>query len=331
MLAGPVAGTILFAMARGMPMARITEATGLRSEDLIELDTRLPEHHMPALWRLLGATFPGEALTLEMAASVPLSFFGVLAHASRYAHDLRTAIQMLVRYRMVMSTSLHIELVPGQVESELRFHHTQDEADDGYASEMGLAVNARFLRELLRVEDALLRVELAYEPMGPLSAYRAFFGTPVLPAAGRNALVLETSTLDRPLPERSPPMLQFVMAHLELVRERQIARDENADLARIRDAIGRNAQRGEYGIEALARRLATTPRTLQRRARALETSLRELIDQAREANARQLLGERRLSITEVAFVLGYSTESSFRRALKRWTGKSPLQIRLEAS
>ena len=77
----------------------------------------------------------------------------------------------------------------------------------------------------------------------------------------------------------------------------------------------------------MARRLGTTPRSLQRRVAAQGTGLRVLIDEVREANAKQLLGDSRLSIAEVAFFLGYSAETSFRRAFKRWTGQSPTQLR----
>ena len=56
-------------------------------------------------------------------------------------------------------------------------------------------------------------------------------------------------------------------------------------------------------------------------------SVRALIDQTREANARALLGDRSLSLDDVAFLLGYSNESALRRAFKRWTGETPSAFR----
>ncbi|MCB9751252.1 MAG: helix-turn-helix transcriptional regulator [Myxococcales bacterium] len=70
-------------------------------------------------------------------------------------------------------------------------------------------------------------------------------------------------------------------------------------------------------------------RSLQRRVHDEGTSLRALIDEARLAGARELLGDDRLSIDEVAFLLGYSELRSFTRAFKRWTGVTPARFRRE--
>lgn len=327
MLAGPVAGTVLFAIARGVPMERITERTGLTSADLVELDARLPERHMPTLWRLLAETFPGEAVALEMARSVPLSFFGLLLHSTRYAADLRAALQMLMRYSSVMSSRWQVSLVPAGPETRLEYYHPLDEEDGGHASELAVGLGVRYVCELLGVAGALCRVELGHSPFGPPKAYADFFGVPVRFETGGAALVYHTDALDRPLPAHDLPTLRFVEAHLELVRERELARGINSELIPVREAILHNAEAGEYGVEALARRLATTPRSLQRLVAAQGTNLRTLIDEVREANARELLGDSRLSVGEVGFLLGYSAETSFRRAFKRWTGRSPTQAR----
>ena len=47
------------------------------------------------------------------------------------------------------------------------------------------------------------------------------------------------------------------------------------------------------------------------------------MNKARVALARSYVAERRLSITEIAFVLGFADTSTFSRAFKRWTGMSP--------
>ena len=72
MLAGPLTSSILFAIARGVPPASITAATGLTLAHLADPTVRLPERHMPAIWRLMQAMFPNEPVSLEMAAAAPL-------------------------------------------------------------------------------------------------------------------------------------------------------------------------------------------------------------------------------------------------------------------
>ena len=66
---------------------------------------------------------------------------------------------------------------------------------------------------------------------------------------------------------------------------------------------------------------------LQRHVASHGTTLRTLLDETREEHGRQLLADPRLSVEEVAFVLGYADERSFRRAFKRMSGSTPAQFR----
>ncbi|HWO08502.1 MAG TPA: helix-turn-helix transcriptional regulator, partial [Polyangiaceae bacterium] len=77
----------------------------------------------------------------------------------------------------------------------------------------------------------------------------------------------------------------------------------------------------------IARRLGLGERTLQRRLRDEGTSFAALLDEARAELARSYLGDSKLAIFEVAYLLGYSEPSAFNRAFRRWTGKSPREYR----
>ena len=68
-------------------------------------------------------------------------------------------------------------------------------------------------------------------------------------------------------------------------------------------------------------------RTLQRRLAAQQTTLTALREEVRKELALAWLGEPRLSITEVAYLLGFSRPSAFHRAFKRWTGQTPAGFR----
>jgi AraC-like DNA-binding protein len=84
-------------------------------------------------------------------------------------------------------------------------------------------------------------------------------------------------------------------------------------------------------IETVAAALAMSPRTLQRRLAEEGTSYQELVSEVREDLARQHLTESRLSISEIAFLLGFSDVSSFHRAFKRWTHETPRAYRRRAA
>ena len=80
-------------------------------------------------------------------------------------------------------------------------------------------------------------------------------------------------------------------------------------------------------LRHLAQRLHMSVRTLQRRLRESSTSHQQLVDQTRHDLALGYLAKPRATITETAFVLGFSDLAGFYRAFKRWTGMTPSQYR----
>jgi AraC-like DNA-binding protein len=68
-------------------------------------------------------------------------------------------------------------------------------------------------------------------------------------------------------------------------------------------------------------------RTLQRRLKELNTSFSRLLEDTRRELALAYLSERRMSLLEISYVLGFADPSSFSRAFKRWTGTAPRKSR----
>ncbi|WP_234383861.1 helix-turn-helix transcriptional regulator [Paracidovorax avenae] len=77
------------------------------------------------------------------------------------------------------------------------------------------------------------------------------------------------------------------------------------------------------GLHHIAGLLHTSERTLKRRLQGEGTSFRQLVEQSQAASAAALVGEHRLSLTEVAERMGYADLSAFSQAFKRWHGVSP--------
>jgi AraC-like DNA-binding protein len=84
---------------------------------------------------------------------------------------------------------------------------------------------------------------------------------------------------------------------------------------------------GDTRIESVSRELAMAPRTLQRKLDEEGLTYHALVEETRKAAAVRHLGDRRLSISEIAYLLGYSEPAAFHRAFKRWHGVSPQTFR----
>ncbi|WP_245331747.1 helix-turn-helix transcriptional regulator [Bradyrhizobium sp. NAS80.1] len=70
-----------------------------------------------------------------------------------------------------------------------------------------------------------------------------------------------------------------------------------------------------------------SPRTLSRKLRDEGVTFADVLDQLRAALAKRYLGDRKLPVSEIAWLLGYREVSSLTNAFRRWTGTTPRQFR----
>jgi AraC-like DNA-binding protein len=87
---------------------------------------------------------------------------------------------------------------------------------------------------------------------------------------------------------------------------------------------------GEPPLEAVAKQLGKTERTLRRSLADEGVSYRVLVEEVRRRRADELLADPAVSVAEVAFALGFSEHAAFTRAYKRWTGATPIERRRTA-
>jgi len=80
-------------------------------------------------------------------------------------------------------------------------------------------------------------------------------------------------------------------------------------------------------LHEVADALHLTERSLQRRLKDEGTTFQDLLEEVRKGLALSLLGQKKLAVNEIAYLLGYAEPSVFRRAFKRWTGQSPRGFR----
>ena len=101
----------------------------------------------------------------------------------------------------------------------------------------------------------------------------------------------------------------------------------------IRAAVENEVQRllphGRANAETVAKVLALSARTLSRRLSAEGTTFEEVVDELRRSLALEYLKEAGFPLTQIAWLVGYESPTSFSHAFKRWTGRSPSAARRE--
>lgn len=262
-------------------------------------------------------------LPFRYAAALRPDDLGALGLALKTASTVGDALHRLVRYILVLSDTLEYELVDrpgGQVIALTGRPGLRRGA--ALANECALAAITSTLRQIVGVR--LVPREVTFRHAAPADAgpHRAFFGCPVTFGAPLDGVHLSADALARRTLLGDEGLSAYLLAQLDALRadtaDRSIA-------AAVRGAVADALPDGPPSRAQVARRLGMSERTLQRRLADDGASFQDLSTQARRDAAEALLRAGSHNLAEVAFLTGFSDQSAFTRAFKRWTGSTPAQ------
>jgi len=315
-----IAGTLA---ARGIDAEGLLRRAGMPIDRLEDPNARYPLSAMHRLWMLATDATRDPCFGLEVGRSWHPTTFHALGYSALACATLREALGYVARYCRVVSTGARIDIVDheGDVSIVLASRdHSPAQATEP-AVQAGLAALVILCRVARGGPVVPQRVTLQQDNNPQASArLREFFGCVVEFSASQNALVFRASDLDAPLPTANPVLVQISAQALE----RYVARIPSDTLAdRVRSRIIRLLPSGPIGQEAVARSLDLSLRSMQRKLKEEGATFRELLDDTRRRLADQYAKDSTLSSSELAYLLGFSEASSFRRALRRWNVNSP--------
>jgi AraC-like DNA-binding protein len=265
-------------------------------------------------------------LGLHIGMRLPRGSYGLIEFIGRNAPTLLDACRRFVRYASLLNETHVIGLEETGVITALTQRCPGEPLVGGrHANEMFLALVVRVVRELTDATEGIHAVSFAHPAPAADAEHRAFFRCPVAFGRGENRLEFERSVLDLRVKGGDEALLAVLDEQAErIVRERPTKSD---GMARIREQVRLAVQNGQPSLERVAEALRASPRTLQRRLADEGTTFNRVVDQVREDLARLYIADPRLTLGEVAYLLGFSELSAFSRAFKRWTGKSPASFR----
>lgn len=175
---------------------------------------------------------------------------------------------------------------------------------------------------------------LAFAHPAPEARWRerldAHFGLAVEYGAPVTRASFDAALLEERIPTADPalfPLLERHAAAMLAAREQALGSPADTLPARVRRLIAERLAQDGARLPELARALGLSARTLQRRLAEQGQPFQALLDATRRELALQYLHDPALSLTEIAFLLGYAEQSSFTHAFRAWQGQAPQQWR----
>lgn len=185
--------------------------------------------------------------------------------------------------------------------------------------EKGLMVAMEAFRSMLGQDFVPLRVTMQHRQISPSETYCAYLGRRVEFGCEANSIHLPNDALRHVIEGRDPTVLALAEHYLAQI-------SPTLPLAgRVQQLIQRLLKVDQANLIAVAKALMIHPRVLQRRLAESGTSFESILDKVRRENA-WLLSERGLQAGQIATMLGYTEQSSYARACRRWYGESPRQL-----
>lgn len=316
--------TILRALAaRGLDADAIARRAGIDPAALGP-DARVPRAALTRLWEAAVEASGDPAFGLEVARHPAQTTFHALGYAVAASLTLKEALERIIRYRRLIGDVLELRLVEAGDRYRFEIDVSAQPGVPPQAVDALAAVcvrQARALHAPRRCDP--LAVTLTRAAPADVTPYRRVFHVAVRFGAPRNALEFARADLEDRLPAGNAELARGN----DEVMVRYLARLEQSRLAsRVQQALLDALPDGAPSKTAIARTLGMSARNLQRHLAAEGTSFKALLDEARVSLARTYVAEGRLSVTEIAFVLGFADTSTFSRAFKRWTGMSPREF-----
>ncbi|MEV6275551.1 AraC family transcriptional regulator ligand-binding domain-containing protein [Nocardia sp. NPDC051832] len=303
-------------------------AAGLDRDRLVR-DSGLPEWalatgpnlHVPSgiltrLWEL-AEHGTGPDIALWVGQRYELNQLGLYDYLFSSAPTLGAGLATCDPFITAVSTNHRFELVADDRETSLHLSMFEGEGRGrDLTLQFGLAGVLHRARRTLAAPLAPLRVSLRQSAPADLDRFVEVFGTTALEFdADDDCLTFRTADMALPLTTADPMLAAVLRPLADALPPPPPLAVGWRDL--VAHALGEALAEGEVSLERVARRLATSPRTLQRRLREAGTTWREELDRARGARLRQATTAGRLSRAHQAQLLGYANADSMRRAARR--------------
>jgi len=252
------------------------------------------------------------------------SDLNALGYAWLASSSLRTALQRLSRYSRMLSEGLEIILEDKKEELVVYIHYRNFVENIHVRNDMNMAILLDMCRMNYGATLTPVKVTFTHKEFTCSKQYRDYFSCPVIFNSQVDSLTLEKEVADQKLLSSNPHLAQIndqiiisYLAHLE-----------SSDIThRVKKNILEQLPSGDISREKIAKDMGLSVRGLQRKLQDQGTSYHTILKQTREELAKKYIEGTNNSMTEIAFLLGFSESSVFSRAFKRWTGVSPLSWR----
>jgi len=262
---------------------------------------------------------------LHVGQAIKPGHYGVLGYACMSSKTLDEVLNRMQRYQTLVSDIgvNRFELKDENV--KIRFDCDVQPYPPRQLSEEHLAGMVTFSRWIKQEDNSPEKIHFQHPEPEDTSEHQSIFNCPVLFSQAETAIYYASKYLTDPLPMAAPDVSKMMDGYAKKLLENMPEGEGFHEQAS--KALVILLQDGKPSLERLSKQLNIDVNTLKSRLKAEDISYQNLLDTSRRTLALTYIAQSSLSLTDIAFLLGFSEQSAFQRAFKRWTGETPMRHR----
>jgi AraC-like DNA-binding protein len=315
--------------AAGIELAPLLAKAGLTTEQIEDRESRFRAQSQVKFLQLAADAVGDDLLGFHLARDADLRETGLLYYVLASSDKLGESLERAERYSGINNEGISLRLRHQPV-TAIAFQYVGIERDwDRHQIEYLLTAVIRICRQMTNRDLRPRRVRMMHRHSAAATELNMFLGCDVDFGSDVDEIVFSENVKDIPVVTGDPYLNALLIKYCEeALADRAVPRDTlRSDLEH---AIALLLPHGKAQAGEVASHLGMSRRTLARRLAAQGLTFAGVLAQLRVDLAKRELRDASLTISQVAWLLGYREVSAFTHAFKRWTGKTPREVRAAA-
>jgi AraC-like DNA-binding protein len=311
----------------GAPVAPLLKRVGLTPELIAEPEERLSVRSQIALLEEAAIALKDDCIGFTLARDFDLREIGLLYYVMACSQTLGDALKRIARYSKMTNEALVFGYREGNRLIISLSYSGVPRHSDRHQIEFCMFAALRICRVLTGQNLVPQQFSFSHYRSEGTSEMARFVGTKVEFGADTDEFAFNIDARALPLVHSDPYLNDLLLKYCEAVLADRTG-DKSQLRTRVENAISSVLPHGRVLVKDVARSLGMSERTLARKLSDEGLNFTEILQQLRRDLAVRYLDDRKLHVSKIAWLLGFHEVSAFTHACKRWTGKTPRQMRI---
>ena len=318
------------AKAAEIDLDLLLKKSGLTLYQIENPDIRVKVRDQISFLNLTAEALQDDHLGFHLAQQSDLRELGLLYYVSASSEILDQALRRAARYSVIVNEGVCLTYTNDE-RICINFHYVGVSRHlDRHQIEFFMTTLVRMCRQLTDFRLVPMRIRLLHRGDDTSSELVEFYGRDIEFEAMADEIAFAKASKDMPVASADPYLNKALIAHFEKALSHRSA-NLYSFRSLVENAIVPLLPHGQARTGEVADKLGVGRRTFARRLSLEGVTFSGILESLRSDLAGHYLADKSLSISQIAWLLGYQEVSAFTHAFKRWTGKTPRQMRSQSS